>query len=53
MLWSQQIELEEEEARLHYSPSSYMPNKILSLYYHLADPAKPVKATQFPVITRS
>ena len=53
MLWSQQIEFKEEKARLHSSSSSYMPNKMLSLYYDPSDPPKPVKATQFPVITRS
>ena len=50
MLWSQQVELEEEEARLHSSPSSPMPNKMLSLYYYPLDPFKLVKATQFPAI---
>ena len=42
MLWSQQVELE-EEARLH--SSNHMPNKMLSLYYDPSDPSKPIKAT--------
>ena len=50
MLWSQQIELK-EEARLH--SSNHMPNKMLSLYYDPSDPSKPIKATQYPVITGS
>ena len=51
MLWSQQVELE-EEVRFHSSPSSHMPNKMLSLYNNPSDPFKPVKTTQFPTITR-
>ena len=47
MLWSQQVELE-EEARLH--SSDHMPNKMLSLYYDPSDPSKAIKATQFPTI---
>ena len=50
MLWSQQVELEEEEARLHSSPSSFMHNKMLPLYYYPLDPFKPIKDTQFPAI---
>ena len=53
MLWSQQVELEKEEARFHSSPSGHMPNKMLSLYYDPSDPFKPVKTTQFPTITGS
>ena len=53
MLWSQQIEFKEEKARLHSSSSSYMPNKMLSLYNNPSDPSKLVKATQFPTLTRS
>ena len=40
MLWSQQVELE-EETRLH--SSIHMPNKMLFLYYDPLDPSKPVK----------
>ena len=50
MLWSQQVELE-EEARLH--SSNLMPNKMMTLYYDPSDPANPVKATQYPIISRS
>ena len=50
MLWSQQVELE-EEARLH--SFDHMPNKMLSLYYDPSDPSKPVKATHFPTILGS
>ena len=50
MLWSQQVELE-EEARLH--SSNHMPNKMLSLYYDPSDPSKPIKATQYPIISGS
>ena len=50
MLWSQQVELE-EEARLH--SSNPMPNKMITLYYNPTDPSKPIKATQYPVITGS
>ena len=50
MLWSQQVELE-EEARLH--SFDHMPNKMLSLYYDPSDPSKPVKATQYPAISGS
>ena len=57
MLWSQQVELEKEEASLHssfiLSPSGPIPNKMLSLYYEPSDPSKPIKATQFPATTRS
>ena len=49
MLWSQQIELE-EEARLH--SSVHMPNMMLSLYYDPSDPSKPIKTTQHPTISR-
>ena len=47
MLWSQQVELE-EEARLH--SSNLMPNKMMTLYYDPSDPANPIKATQYPII---
>ena len=47
MLWSQQVELE-EEAR--FLSSNHMPNKLLSLYYDPSDPSKLVKATQYPII---
>ena len=50
MLWSQQVELE-EEARLH--SSNLMPNKMMTLYYDLTDPSKLVKATQYPTISGS
>ena len=50
MLWSQQVELE-EEVRLH--SSVHMPNKMLSLYYDPSDPSKPVKTTQHPTISGS
>ena len=50
MLWSQQVELE-EEARLH--SSDHMPNKMLFLYYDPSNPSKPVKATLFPTISGS
>ena len=50
MLWSQQVELE-EEARLH--SFDHMPNKMLSLYYDPSYPSKPVKATHFPTILGS
>ena len=61
MLWSQQVEQEEEEAqllaKLHSSKSmhesNYMPNKMLTLYYDPSDPSKPVKATQYPAISGS
>ncbi|KAL6332488.1 hypothetical protein AAG906_008519 [Vitis piasezkii] len=36
MLWSQQVEVE-EEARLHYS--NLMPNKMMTLYYDPSDPS--------------
>ena len=47
MLWSQQVELE-EEARLH--SSNLIPNKMMTLYYN---PSNPVKATQYPTILGS
>ena len=50
MLWSQQVELE-EEARLH--SSNLMPNKMMTLYYDPIDQSKPVKATQYPTISGS
>ena len=50
MLWSQQVELE-EEARLH--SSNPMPNKMITLYYDHSDLANPVKATQYPTISGS
>ena len=50
MLWSQQVELE-EEARLH--SSVHMPNKMLSLYYDPSNPSKLVKTTQYPTISGS
>ena len=50
MLWSQQVELE-EEARLH--SSNLMPNKMMTLYYDPSDLSKPVKATQYPTILGS
>ena len=57
MLWSQQVELEKEEARFHSffipSPSGPIPNKMLSLYYDPSNPSKSVKATQFPTIIGS
>ena len=61
MLWSQQVEQEEEEtqllAKLHSSKpmheSNYMPNKMLTLYYDPSNPSKPVKATQYPAISGS
>ena len=50
MLWSQQVEIE-EEARLHSSNS--MPNKMMTLYYDPSDQSNPIKATQYPTISRS
>ena len=50
MLWSQQVELE-EETRLH--SSNPMPNKMITLYYDPTDPSKPIKATQYPTISGS
>ena len=50
MLWSEQVELE-EEARLH--SSNPMPNKMMTLYYDPLNPSNPVKATQYPTISGS
>ena len=50
MLWSQKVELE-EEARLH--SSNPIPNKMMTLYYDPLDPSNPIKATQYPTISRS
>ena len=60
MLWSQQVEKEEEKARPYssfisspFGPIPTISKKMLSLYYDPLDLSNPVKATQFLVILGS
>ena len=60
MLWSQQVEKEEEEARFHPSfisspsgPILIISNKMLFLSYDPSDISNLVQATQFPIILGS